>query len=69
MVLVSSASLSCSSLDELEASPSSPSCIKTPVAEMPEPAAFAPLYQRYHKNYTIYGATVIKVIYKASGVT
>ena len=38
ILMVSSTLLSCSSMDELEASLS---CVKTPAAELPEPAAIA----------------------------
>ena len=51
ILMVSSTSLSCSSLDELEASLS---CVKTPAAELPEPAAIALIISTTLKIDTIY---------------
>ena len=59
ILMVSSTLLSCSLLDELGASLS---CVKTPPAELPEPPAIAlRYYSATIKNYTIYGATIIKL--------
>ena len=57
--MVSSTSLSCSSLDELEALLS---YVKTPAAELPEPAAIAFVTSTNPIKIYIYGTTIMALL-------